>query len=432
MNSPSNNGFWTEYKTTLVNLCIPEKKSNFYVAWAKRFERFLNGVPVMQASLDMIKAFLADLENDGRVEEWQRGQAQHALEILYDDHLKITPPASGFCPQEPFKDSIKNPEELEKLHGELIRRVEAECRVRHYSMRTEDAYVTWIRRFISFHGLKDPAQLAAQHIRTYLEFLAGERNVAATTQNQALNAIVFLFTQVMKKEPGDFSDFVRAKKPVRVPTVLTKNEISRLLDRLDGEFLVMAGLLWGSGLRVMECMQLRIQDIDFETGQITVRNGKGAKDRVTMLPERFAGPLREQIERTKKKYEEDSAHDTEGVYIWPGLERKYPNAGKEWIWQYVFPAQRLSVDPRSHTVRRHHVDPDVLQRRIKEAAFKADITKRVSCHTLRHSFATALLQSGSDIRTVQELLGHSDVATTMIYTHVLNKPGMVPARSPAD
>ena len=326
----------------------------------------------------------------------------------------------------------KIPKHLRKLHGVLISRIEAECRVRHYSMRTEEAYVTWARRFLSFCDSQDTAQLGAQEIKKYLEFLAQERKVSAATQNLALNAVIFLFTQVLKKDPGDFSGFVRAKKPVRVPTVLTKNEMNRLLERLDSEFLVMAGLLWGSGLRVMECMQLRVKDIDFETGQITVRNGKGAKDRVTMLPESFAGPLREQIDRARKIYETDRLHNTAGVYIWPGLERKYPNAGKEWIWQYVFPASRLSVDPRSKTVRRHHVDPDMLQKRIKHAAAEAGITKQVSCHTLRHSFATALLLSGSDIRTVQELLGHSDVATTMIYTHVLNKPGMVPVVSPAD
>jgi len=429
--APSSPAFWTEYKAVLTKLSISEKKSNYYISWAQTFERFLNGLPLSEASLDMVKSFLADIARDGRIKEWQQDQARHALEILYDEYLKIDFKAPGAW-QGPFKDAVKDPHGFEILHGGLLRRVEAECRVRHYSIRTEEAYVTWARRFLSFCNSQDTAQLGPQDIKKYLEFLAQERNVSAGTQNQALNALVFLFTQVMKKEPGDFSDFARARKPVRVPTVLTKNEMNMLLGRLDGECLVMAGLLWGSGLRVMECMQLRIKDIDFETGQITIRNGKGAKDRVTMLPERFAGPLREQIERTKKIYEEDRAHDTEGVYMWPGLERKYPTAGKEWIWQYVFPAQRLSVDPRSRAVRRHHVDPDVLQRRIKQASQEAGITKQVSCHTLRHSFATALLQSGSDIRTVQELLGHSDVATTMIYTHVLNKPGMVPVVSPAD
>jgi len=429
--APSSPEFWTEYKTVLTKLSIPEKKSNYYVSWAQTFERFLNGLPLREATLDMVKAFLADIENDERIKDWQRDQARHALEILFDEHLKIDFKAPGAV-RAPFRDAVRNSGAFEKLHGGLLRRIEAECRVRHYSIRTEEAYVTWARRFLSFCNSQDPAQLGAQDIKKYLEFLAQERNVAASTQNQALNAVVFLFTQVLQKKTEDFSDFVRAKKPVRVPTVLTKNEMARLLDKLDGEFLVMAGLLWGSGLRVMECMQLRVKDIDFETGQVTVRNGKGAKDRITMLPERFAGLLRAQIERAKKVFEGDRANRTAGVYIWPGLERKFPNAGREWIWQYVFPASRLSVDPRSKTVRRHHVDPDALQRHLKQAAYEAGITKQVSCHTLRHSFATALLQGGADIRTVQELLGHSDVATTMIYTHVLNKPGMAPARSPAD
>jgi integron integrase len=429
--APASPAFWTEYKDVLTKLNVTEKKVNFYLGWAQRFERFLNGMPLREATLDMVKAFLADMENDERFKEWQRDQARHALEILYDEYLKVdfTAPAA---PRGPFKDAVKDPEGFEKLHGGLIQRMESECRVRHYSMRTEEAYVTWAKRFLTFHDGKDPTELGAQEIKKYLEFLAQERNVSANTQNQALNGIIFLFTQVLKKEPGDFGDFVRAKKPVRVPTVLTKNEMGRLLDKLDGEFRVMAGLMWGGGLRVMECLQLRVKDVDFETGQITVRSGKGAKDRVTMLPERFAGPLREQIDRAKKIYEADRANKTAGVYIWPALERKFPNAGKEWIWQYVFPASRLSVDPRSKTVRRHHVDPDALQKHIKWAAAEAGITKQVSCHTLRHSFATALLLGGSDIRTVQELLGHSDVATTMIYTHVLNKPGMAPAKSPAD
>ena len=424
--------FLTEYETTLKKLHVPDNKIKFYIVWVKRFATFLNGVPVRQASQEMIGAFLADLRNDSNIEEWQIDQARHALEMLYKECLKITPSASGARLPEKFRDLITDPARLRQLHGGLITQVQSEIRVRHYSIRTEEAYVNWIGRFLSFHGLKDPADLDAGHIRKYLDFLAGERGVSASTQNQALNAIVFLYTQVMKKEPGDFNDFARAKKPVRVPTVLTKNEVDRLLDRLDGVYFLMAGLLWGSGLRVMECVRLRVQDVDFETGQITVRDGKGAKDRVTMLPERFAGPLRQQIEYARKLFNADKSQKTAGVYVWTGIERKYPNAAKEWIWQYIFPSERLSVDPRSHAVRRHHLVPEVLQRRIKEAAFKAEITKRVSCHTLRHSFATALLQSGSDIRTVQELLGHSDVATTMIYTHVLNKPGIVPAKSPAD
>jgi integron integrase len=428
---PASAAFWTEYKAVITKLRVPEKKVNFYLYWAQMFERFLNGVRFEDATIDMVRAFLADLDRDKRLQVWQRDQARHAIELLYDEYLKVDfkAPDAG---KKAFPDAAAGQEELEKAHGDLLARLEAECRVRHYSIRTEEVYAAWVRRFLSFCRGRKLAEIGAQDIKRYLEFLAQERNVSAGTQNQALNAIVFLFTQVLKKEAGDFGDFVRAKRPVRVPTVLTRDEMGRLLDSMEGEFRVMAGLMWGGGLRVMECVQLRVKDVDFETGQITVRSGKGAKDRRTMLPERFAPLLREQIERARKFFEEDRAQGVAGAYVRPGLERKYPGAGKEWIWQYVFPAQRLSVDPRSKRVRRHHVDPDALQKHIKRAAAEAGITKQVSCHTLRHSFATALLLGGADIRTVQELLGHSDVATTMIYTHVLNRPGMVPARSPAD
>jgi integron integrase len=291
--------------------------------------------------------------------------------------------------------------------------------------------VGWIGRFLSFNGLKDPLSLDASHISKYLEYLATNRNVSSSTQNQALNAIVFLYTQVLKRDAGDFADFTHAKKPVKVPTVLSRGEINRLINNLDGVFKLMAGIMWGSGLRVMECVRLRVQDIDFDADQIIVRDGKGAKDRVTMLAQRYVGPLKEQLKNARRLFDEDAKLKTGGVYMWDAIERKYPDAAREWIWQYVFPSMKLSVDPRSKLVRRHHLDPNALQRRIKDASFDAGIAKRVSCHTLRHSFATQLLQSGADIRTVQELLGHSDVSTTMIYTHVLNRPGVV-AKSPAD
>jgi integron integrase len=304
-------------------------------------------------------------------------------------------------------------------------------RVRHYSIKTEEAYVGWVKRFLAFHKMQDPRQLTPDNVRRYLSYLATSRDVSASTQNQALNAIVFLFTEVLKMDPGDFCDFARAKKPLKVPTVLTKNEITKLFKQLDGVHLLLAGLMWGSGLRVMECLRLRVMDIDFDARQIIVRNGKGAKDRITMLPERFVAGLKVQFDAAKKVFEDDMKHNVAGVYVWPSFDRRQPGAGKEWIWQYVFPSSRLSVDPRSRTVRRHHIDEDTIQRQLKIAAQKAGIDKRITCHTLRHSFATQLLQSGADIRTVQELLGHSDVSTTMIYTHVLNRPGVV-AKSPAD
>jgi integron integrase len=431
MSGQGTGSFWTEYGATLQKLRIPEAKSKFYILWIKRFERFLGGVPIRQASSDMVRKYLEGLGSDERVEEWQVEQAEDALKILYMDHLKINPYGSGFRYKEKFRDSIVDQENIEKLHGGLIEMVESEIRVRHYSIRTEEAYIIWIKRFLSFHNLKDPARLDTKDIRKYLNYLAGERNVSAATQNLALNALVFLYTQVLKQDPGDFNDFIRAKKSVHVPTVLTKGEVERLLAHLDGVYLVMAGLLWGSGLRIMECVRLRVQDIDFDMQRIIVRDGKGGKDRVTMLPKKYVPALKDQIAAARKLFNEDRAHKTAGVYLWPAIERKFPNAAKEWIWQYVFPSLKLSVDPRTRTVRRHHLDPNVLQRRIRQAAFTAGIAKRVSCHTLRHSFATQLLQGGSDIRTVQELLGHSDVSTTMIYTHVLNRPG-VAATSPAD
>ena len=431
MNTHNECLLWRGFEDTLNKLTIPEKKIKFLVMWVKRFNSFLNGVPINEANPLMVEAFLNNLKSDSRVQEWQVTQAREAVDILFREHLKINLYAAGFRKLETFKDSIKDEEKLLNTHSRLFKRLETELRIRRYSIRTEQAYLAWIQRFISFCGLRDPAVLEASNIKKYLEFLAEERNVSASTQNQALNAIVFLYTRVLNKDPGDFSDFVRAKRPVHTPAVLSANEISRLLDKLDGVYGLMACLLWGSGLRVMECVRLRIQDVDFENRRIIVRDGKGAKDRITMLPERFSLPLKEQIKKARNLFAEDRKHGTAGVYIWPSIESKYPNAPKEWIWQYVFPSERLSVDSRSRAIRRHHLDPNVLQRRIKQAALEAGIAKRVSCHTLRHSFATALLKNGTDIRTVQELLGHRDVSTTMIYAHVLNRPG-VAAKSPAD
>ncbi len=278
----------------------------------------------------------------------------------------------------------------------------------------------------------NPKELnAPTAVKTYLDYLAVEREVSAGTQNQALNALVFFFGQVLEKPRGEIEEFIRAKRTRRLPEVMTREEVQRLLSKMGGVTGLMAGLMYGSGLRLMECVRLRMKDIDFARHQIMVRDGKGQKDRVTMLPGRYAAPLQEHLARVKAIYEQDLAEGTAGVYLWPALERKFPNAGKEWIWQYVFPAKSLSVDPRSGKVRRHHINETLVQKAVKEAAAQAAITKKVSCHTLRHSFATHLLEARYDIRTVQELLGHSNVITTMIYTHVLNRPG-ISVRSPAD
>jgi integron integrase len=286
-------------------------------------------------------------------------------------------------------------------------------------------------RYLTFHDGQNPRHLDMSQVQVYLSYLGNTRAVAASTQNQALSALVFFYDHVLKKPLGDLEDFVRAKRPKRLPVVLAREEKARLFDHLTGVHHLMAGLLYGSGLRLMECIRLRVQDIDFQNRQIVVRDAKGRKDRVTILPEKFASDLHEHLEKVRTLYEQDRAASISGVYLPTALARKYLQAGTEWGWQYVFPATKLSVDPRSGRVSRHHIHESVLQRAIKAAARQANIAKQVNCHALRHTFATDLLRANYDIRTVQELLGHADVSTTMIYTHVLNRPGLV-VKSPAD
>lgn len=296
-------------------------------------------------------------------------------------------------------------------------------RVRHYSIRTEHAYVQWIRRFIIFHGKRHPRDLGEQHVAQFLSDLAVSKNVSASTQNQALNAVLFLYREVLKVDLPWLRNVDRAKKPQRLPVVLTRNEVRQLLANLEGTVWLMAALTYGSGLRLLECIRLRVKDIDFARGELLIRDGKGQKDRVTMLPRNLIDPLRSHIARVHELHERDLKEGFGRVYLPFALDRKYPNADREWGWQYVFPSNKSSIDPRSNIERRHHVDPSVLQRALKQSIRAAQIIKPASVHTLRHSFATHLLESGYDIRTVQELLGHSDVRTTMIYTHVLNRGG---------
>ncbi len=305
----------------------------------------------------------------------------------------------------------------------LLDQVRDAIRRRHYSYRTEQAYVHWVRRFIWFSGKRHPRGMGAEEVTAFLSHLASERDVAASTQNQALSALLFLYGQVLGVELPWMKGIVRAKRPLRVPVVLTRDEVRALLARLEGTKWLMAALLYGAGLRLRECLKLRVKDVDFGYRQITVRDGKGAKDRVTMLPAELAEPLRSHLARAKLLHERDLAEGYGEVELPAALERKYPNAVREWGWQYVLPSRKRSADPRSGAIRRHHIYDDVLPRAIGQAAREARIAKPVGSHTLRHSFATHLLEGGYDIRTVQELLGHSDVSTTMIYTHVLNKGG---------
>lgn len=305
----------------------------------------------------------------------------------------------------------------------LLDRVRERIRYKHYSLRTEESYVQWIRRFVLFHGKRHPSEMGAPEVESFLTSLAVEGNVAASTQNQARSALLFLYKEVLGSELPWLDNVEQAKKPRRLPVVLTEDEVRSVLALLDGVAWLAAALLYGAGLRLMECMRLRVQDIDFKRREILVRDGKGFKDRVTMLPAKAATRLQQHLIAVKAVHETDLAEGYGEVYLPYALERKYPNAGKSWGWQYVFPAAKRSVDPRSGKVRRHHLDGQAIQRAVKQAVVRAGIVKPATPHTLRHSFATHLLQNGQDIRTVQELLGHEDVQTTMIYTHVLNRGG---------
>ncbi len=319
---------------------------------------------------------------------------------------------------------------MQNTDKKLLDRVRDTIRLKHYSIRTEEAYVNWIKRYIFFHDVRHPAEMGAAQVKAFLTYLAVSENVAASTQNQALSALLFLYREVLNQDLGTI-DALRAKKPKRLPTVLTKKEVHEVLGNLSGTHLLMAKLLYGSGLRLMECLRLRVKDIDFAQRQIIVRDGKGEKDRVTMLPKSLVAPLQDHLPGVKRLHEEDLDRGLGAVYLPYALERKYPNANREWIWQYIFPSRRLSVDPRSGVPRRHHLHESGLQKAVRTAARAAGTPKKVSCHTFRHSFATHLLEAHYDIRIVQELLGHKNVKTTMIYTHVLNRGGLA-VRSPLD
>ena len=381
-----------------------------------------------------ILQFLDHLNKRNSIEPWQIKQADDALKLLLDylrSDMISKDKSHGLLKTDHCMGKAASNSRSSMTYSLSLDKLRDEIRVRHYSIRTERTYKQWVERFMRYLMVKAPEDICAADIKSYLSYLAVDRKVAASTQNQALNAIVFFCKHALEMDPGIIGDFQRAKRPVRLPVVLSKGEIGRLLDALQPQHSLMAGLLYGGGLRIMECVRLRVKDIDFEQGQIMVRDGKGQKDRVTILPARFQDQLMVQLESVMNLYNTDLANGHGSVYIWPSLERKYKNVSREWIWQYVFPASKLSVDPRSSKIRRHHIHETILQRAVKKAAQAASINKKVTCHTLRHSFATHLLENGYDIRTVQELLGHADVSTTMIYTHVLNKPGLA-VKSPAD
>jgi integron integrase len=321
--------------------------------------------------------------------------------------------------------------EAARLRRAVLQRVAAAVRQRHYSPRTEKAYVGWVSRFLCTARSPRVAELAAADVAAFLTRLATGGHVSASTQNQAFSALLFLFREVLGVELEGLEHVARAKLPERLPVVLTRREVTVLLRQLHGTELLMASLLYGAGLRLLECCRLRVKDVDLERGELVVRDGKGFKDRVTVLPARLVAPLRKHLERTRKVHDNDLAGGAGSVNLPDALERKFPHAPWEWAWQWVFPARRVYVDPTGGHRRRHHIHESVLQRAFRQALRASDIPKPATCHTLRHSFATHLLEDGYDLRTIQELLGHSDVSTTMIYTHVLNRGGRG-VRSPLD
>lgn len=319
-------------------------------------------------------------------------------------------------------DSARAPKLMEQLHQPL--------RSRHYSRRTEQAYCHWDKRFIYFHNICHPAEMAEPEINAFLTHLAVKERVSASTQNQALSAWLFFYRHVIGREVGDLGEVIRARKSKRLPVIMTREEVKAVLSNLTGDKWLMASLMYGAGLRLMECLRLRVQDIDFARNEILVRNGKGAKDRITMLPESLKAPLQEQLKKTRAIHEKDLADGWGRVQRPSALDRKYPNAPRHWRWQWVFPQENRWKNTRTGEEGRHHTHETILQRAVKEAVRNAGVIN-VGCHSFRHAFATHLLEAGHDIRTIQELLGHQDVQTTMTYTHVLNKGGMG-LQSPAD
>lgn len=320
-------------------------------------------------------------------------------------------------------DPVPKPKLLDIMSEEL--------RARHYSTRTEKAYLQWVERFIRFHGMRHPAEMGTEEVNAFLTSLAVRDSVSASTQTQALSAILFLYRHVLGMEVGDLEGVVRARKSTHLPVVMNRAEVRAVLAELEGEYWLIAALLYGTGMRLSECLALRVQDIDFGANQVVVRDGKGGNDRVTMLPESLKGPLKDQLRRAEIVHKQDLAAGWGRVVLPEALGRKYPNAAREWRWQWVFPQQRRWTSRTTCEQGRHHVHETLVQRAVREAVRRSGVQKHVTCHTFRHTFATQLLEAGYDIRTIQELLGHKSVNTTMIYTHVLNKGGLG-VRSPLD
>lgn len=464
MNDQNIARFWENYINKTVTYNINPKVARWYVRHVEQYIKAYPTLKLAQHSAEQIEHYLREKGRNPRLEDWQYKQLVDALKILFVEIVKA-PWSESFAWQDwsELADTLENShstvsrdyqpvtrwstddrvfgkdekesglfKEVYKKYPDVIDKYVTQIRMLQYSIRTERAYLGWFVRFIRFHSMQNPSNLSESDIAQYLEYLVVRRNVSGSTQAQALNAIIFFYKKVLARELGESIQFSRSSKPRRLPVVLTNTEVIQLFNSINNQtYKLMANLLYGCGMRLMECVRLRVLDIDFGYQHILVRNTKGKKDRVVPIPMRLVEALQDQIDRVKRLHAEDLEEGYGAVYLPDALSRKYPKAEKELKWQYVFPSSKVSTDPRSGKMRRHHVHENGLQKYIKRASEDAGINKKVNCHALRHSFATHLLENGYDIRTVQELLGHADVSTTMIYTHVLNKPG-VTVTSPLD
>ena len=396
---------------------IPHRHLPFYLRWAKEFVSFCKRNPNLVAPDKQIDPFVNHLAD--RHELWQVEQARQAAN-LYCYFISN-------MDSNDIKIEVEAIEDWKSAGEKMIRML----RLRQLSYRTEQTYMKWLRGFYLNVRPTLPSQLEDSHITNFLTYLAVERHVAKTTQNQAFNAILFFYRFVLQKEVGSIRNAFRSRRGSRLPIVLGRSEVGALFDKLEGTPLLMAKIIYGGGLRRDECIRLRVQDLDFERNTLTIRGAKGDKDRQTLLPESLADTLKVHLKGTRRLYDNDRKADIAGVHLPGALDRKYPGASKEWVWYWVFPSHKLSMDPRNNLIRRHHISGDNLRKGIRKAAIAAGLSKRVTVHTLRHSFATHLLEEGYDIRTIQQLLGHVDLKTTMIYTHVAKK-NVLGVRSPLD
>ena len=446
---------WRNFSKLLVQKSINANAIPWYIRRAKYFLSKARNTRLSELTSERVVHYLSFITRGTSVNDWQVNQSVDAINFLLDDLLHqpwvadidwssfkkdvehyLSPDHATLVRELDIPELIKQrvkrfDPELQDIYGELLDKLVRTLRVRNYAARTEETYLMWIARFLRFYGDAEITGINEQSVRNFLEYLAIKKKVSPNTQKIALNSLAFLFNHGLERSMGHIGDFIRAKSHHRLPEVLSKQEVQQVFSKLSGLYHLMAGLLYGSGLRLMECVRLRVQDVDFDYQQLVIRNGKGMKDRVVPLPERFKDDLRQQIDKVRKIHKKDLALNIDAVFLPYALDRKYPNAGRELGWQYLFPATRIATDQRTGKTRRHHLHETSLQRAVKKAGKETNIAKRIHCHVFRHSFATHLLEAGYDIRTVQELLGHSDVSTTMIYTHVMNKPGLN-IKSPMD